>query len=107
MNQEMEKILTGNRRLLKNLNSNVMLNLIRFNAPISGSNLAEINYMMPSTVRNILKNLKKEGLILKIGIGNSAKLGGRRPTLWKICGPCGYVVGNQLEINEFQAILVV
>lgn len=34
----MEKILTGNHRLLKNLNSNVILNLVRTNTPIFGVN---------------------------------------------------------------------
>ena len=90
----MEKILTGNQSLLKKLNSNVILNLIRTNAPISGASLAKTTGMRPSTVQNILKNLEKKGLISNIGIGNSTKMGGRRPTLWKICGNYGYVVGG-------------
>jgi len=102
----MEKILTGNHRLLKNLNSNIILNLVRTNAPISGASLAKIIGMRPSTVQNIFKNLEKKGLVLKIGTGDSTKLGGRQPTLWTICSYYGYVVGIQLEINEIQAVLV-
>ena len=106
MKPNSRKILIGNHRLLKNLNSNAILNLVRTNAPISGANLAKITGMRPSTIQNILKNLEKEGLVLKIGSGNSTKLGGRKPTLWKICGDYGYVVGIQLELNEIQAVLV-
>ena len=69
----MEKILTGNHRLLKNLNSNTILNLVRTNAPISGASLAKITSMIPSTVQNILKNLEKEGMVLKLGTGISTK----------------------------------
>ena len=62
--------------------------------------------MRPSTVHNILKNLEKEGMVLKIGTGHSTKLGGRRPTLWKIRGNYGYVLGIQIEINELEVVLV-
>lgn len=106
MKQDTEKILTGNHRLLKKLNRNIILNLVRTNTPISGASLAKITGMRPSTVQYILKNLEKKGLVLKIGTGDSTKLGGRRPTLWKICGNYGYVVGIQLELNEIQAVLV-
>ena len=102
----MKKILTGNHRLLKNLNSNVVLNLVRTRAPISGASLAKITGMRPSTVQNILKNLENQGLVFKTGVGDSTRLGGRRPTLWKISGEYGYVVGIQLEINEIHAVLV-
>jgi len=50
----MEKILTGNHRLLKNLNSNVILNLVRTNTPIFGDRLAKITGMRPSTVQNMV-----------------------------------------------------
>jgi len=49
-------IITGNYRLLKDLNSNIVLNLVRTKSPISGAELAKITGMRPSTVQNILKN---------------------------------------------------
>ena len=76
----MAEIITGNYRLLKDLNSNVILNLVRTNAPISGAELAKITGMRPSTVHNILKNLEKERMVLKIGTGSSTKAGERSPT---------------------------
>jgi len=100
------EIITGNYRLLKDLNSNVILNLVRTNAPVSGAELAKITGMRPSTVHNILKNLEKEKMVLKMGTGSSTKAGGRRPTLWKIRGNYGYVIGLQIELNEIEVVLV-
>jgi predicted NBD/HSP70 family sugar kinase len=62
--------------------------------------------MRPSTIQNILKNLETNGMVLKIGTGDSTKLGGRRPTLWKIRGKYGYVIGIEMEINEIEVVLV-
>lgn len=102
----MKEILTGDYRLVKHLNSSVILNLIRTRSLISGADLAKITKMRPSTIMKILKNLERKGLIVKAGIGNSTHLGGRRPTLWEICGSYGYVVGLQLELNEIHAVLL-
>jgi len=101
-----DKIITGNSRLVKDLNSNVVLNLIRTKAPVSGAQLAKITKMRPSTIHNILKALEKQKLIVRSGIGDSTRLGGRRPMLWNIRGNSGYVIGIQLEINEIGVVLV-
>jgi len=50
----MEKILTGNHRLLKNLNSNVILNLVRTNTSISGARLSKSTGVRPLTVQNMV-----------------------------------------------------
>ncbi|MBN1465575.1 ROK family protein [candidate division KSB1 bacterium] len=99
-------ILTGNHRLLKSINSTVIRDLVRTDSPISGAQLAKITGMRPSTVQKILKNLESQGLVTKIGIGASTKMGGRPPTLWEICGHHGYAIGIQLEMNEIRAVLV-
>ena len=102
----MSKIITGDYHLVKNLNSYVILNIIRTKSPISGAEMAKITGMRPSTVMNILKDLEKKGLILNSGTGESTQLGGRRPTLWEICGNYGYIIGIELEVNDIHAVLV-
>lgn len=102
----MKKIVTGDYRLVKKLNSSTVLNLIRTRAPISGADLAKITHMRPSTVMKILRSLERKGLIVKIGQGNSTRLGGRRPILWEVCASYGYVIGIQLELNEIRGLLV-
>ena len=77
----MKKIITGDYRLVKSLNSHIVLNLIRTRGPIYGADLAKITGMRPSTIMSILRNLEKKGLIFKSGTGASSVQGGRKPTL--------------------------
>lgn len=102
----MQKVVTGDYRLVKNLNNQLVLNLIRTNHQISGAALAKITRMRPSTIMNILKNLENKGLIVKAGTGNSTVQGGRRPILWEICGNYGYIIGIKIELNEIYGVLM-
>ena len=102
----MKKIITGDYRLVKNLNSHIVLNLIRTRGPIYGADLAKITGMRPSTIMSILRNLEKKGLIFKSGTGSSSVQGGRKPTLWEICGNYGYIIGLQIELNEVHGVLI-
>ncbi|HNY91526.1 MAG TPA: ROK family transcriptional regulator [bacterium] len=102
----MKKIITGDYRLVKNLNSHIVLNLIRTRGPIYGADLAKITGMRPSTIMSILRNLEKKGLIFKSGTGASSVQGGRKPTLWEICGNYGYIIGLQIELNEVHGVLI-
>ena len=97
MNQDMERLLTGNHSLLKNLYTKGILNLVRTKAPIFGSNLAKIAGMGLSAVHDILINPDKKGLVLKMGTGNSTKFGSRQPTLWRFCCHYGYLIDIQLN----------
>lgn len=102
----MKKIITGDYRLVKSLNSHIVLNLIRTRGPIYGADLAKITGMRPSTIMSILRNLEKKGLIFKSGTGASSVQGGRKPTLWEICGNYGYIIGLQIELNEVHGVLI-
>ena len=55
MVKNIAKIVTGNQGLVKNLNSNIVLNLVRTSAPISGAELSKLTGMRPATIQNILK----------------------------------------------------
>ncbi len=102
----MKKIITGNYHLVKNLNSHIVLNLIRSRGPIYGADLAKITGLRSSTVMKILQNLELNGLIVKTGIGSSTPMGGRRPTFWEINCKYGYIIGIKIELNEVQGVLV-
>ncbi len=102
----MKKIVTGDYRLVKHLNNQIVLNLIRLRGPIYGADLAKITGMRPSTIMNILRDLESKGFVRKAGIGNSTVHGGRRPLLYEICGDYGYIVGLKVELNEMQGILI-
>ncbi len=102
----MTKVITGDYHLVKDLNSKLVLNLIRTRGPISGADLAKISGMRPSTIMNILRHEEKKGLIVKVGTGHSTVQGGRRPTLWEICGNYGYIIGIKIELTEIRGILI-
>jgi predicted NBD/HSP70 family sugar kinase len=102
----MTKVITGDYRLVRDLNSKFVLNLIRLNGPISGADLAKQSGMQPSTIMNILRPEEKKGLIIKAGTGHSTAQGGRRPTLWEICGNYGYIFGIKIELTEIRGILI-
>lgn len=99
-------MITGDYHLVKNLNSQIVLNLIRTRGPIYGADLAKITGMRSSTIMNILRNLEKKGLIIKSGYGQSTPQGGKRPTNWEICGNYGYIIGIKVELNEISGILI-
>jgi len=102
----MKKIVTGDHRLVKSLNSQIVLNLIRTRQPIYGADLAKITGLRPSTIMNILKGLMNDQLILVHGTGNSSTQGGRRPTLYEIRSDYGYIIGLRIELNGLQGILI-
>ncbi len=101
----MKKIITGNYHLVKKLNNNIVLNLIRSRGPIYGADLAKITGLRSSTIMKILQDLERKGLIIKTGLGSSTPQGGRRPTFWEINGNHGYIIGIKIELNELLGVL--
>ena len=102
----MKELVIGDYTLVKNLNSHIVLNLIRERGPIYGADLARISGMRSSTIMNILRNLEKSGLIVNAGAGESTRQGGRRPTMWEVNGHYGYVIGLKIGLGEIQGVLM-
>lgn len=82
---------------MKELNEIKILNLLRNEAPISRSELAEYTNITKVTISEIIKRLDNEGYILEIGKGKSTKKGGKRPTLMKLNPDKGYVIGIEYK----------
>jgi len=103
----MEQILTGNHRLLRNLNSNVILNRIRTQAPAIGTNFAFINNAKPSGMQNILKSLEDTKSILKNKTAYGPFWGIQAPVIVKIVKilACNIDINSQLPGNEKRKIL--
>jgi len=99
-------MLTGDIRLIKNLNDSIVLNLIREKEIISGAELANITGMRPSTIANIIKNFIAKELIVGMGKGKSTEKGGKRPFLWSINKVSGYTIGIDVEIGQMTAVLL-
>ncbi|NOX89627.1 MAG: ROK family transcriptional regulator [Calditrichaeota bacterium] len=97
---------TGDIRLIKDINARLVLNLIREHKVISGADLAKITGMRPSTISNILRELKSKNLIVNLGKGESTDKGGKRPYLWGLNDEASYVLGVDVELGEITAVVL-
>ncbi|HZQ06993.1 MAG TPA: ROK family transcriptional regulator, partial [Anaerolineae bacterium] len=93
----MATLRTGNRELIRRINQNLLLNLVRMQGPISRAELAKRTQLSPATVTYITQNLLDRGLVHVIGPGSSN--GGRRPELLKLEPRAGFVVGVKLSAD--------
>jgi len=100
-----KQIRRGSSQLMKKINRNTTLNLIRNRSPISGAGICSLTRMRASTVSNIINWLKKKNLITRIGTGSSSSKGGRRPVLWEINPRSGYAIGLEVGVNGIKALV--
>lgn len=85
---------TGNRDLIREINQNLLLNLVRTQGPISRADLSKRTHLVPATVSQIAQSLLERGLINEVGEGSSS--GGRRPMLLRLEPQAGFVIGVKL-----------
>ena len=84
----------GNRDLIKRINRNLALNLIKSREPVSRTQIARLSGLGLATVSGITAELIEIGLVREIGEGVSS--GGRRPVLLGLNRQAGFVVGVKL-----------
>jgi glucokinase-like ROK family protein len=93
----------ANRDLMRDINRNLVFNLIQRQGPIARADLARISGLSPATVTGIVNELIEIGLVHEIGTGESS--GGRRPVQLCINRGAGFVVGIKLmEQNISSAV---
>lgn len=84
----------GNRDLIRKINRNLVLTLIKNQGPVSRTDLARVSNLSTASVSNITSQLIEDGLVHEMGEGVSS--GGRRPVLLRLNYKAGYVVGVKL-----------
>jgi len=89
-----------NAQLIKKLNEVRILNLVRYEGPISRIELAKKTGISKVAVSEIIRRLDDAGFILEIGKGTSTKRGGKRPTMIKINPENGYVFGIEIHLKR-------
>lgn len=87
----MARLRRGNRNLIKEINRNLVLNLIKSRGPISRTDIARLSGLSPATVSGITADFIASGLVHELGEGEST--GGRRPMLLRLNYQAGFVVG--------------
>ena len=93
----------GNRDLIKEINRNLILNLIKNQGPISRTDLARFSRLSPASVSGITADLIAAGMVLVTGEGESR--GGRRPVMLRLNKQAGFVVGLKLMENALTIAL--
>ncbi len=99
----MSDLRAGSRDLMRDINRNLVLNLIRSDGPISRTGIVQRTHLSPATISGITGVLLEAGLIRETGSGESS--GGRRPVLLKFEPQAGFVIGLKLTERAITAAL--
>jgi N-acetylglucosamine repressor len=86
---------TGSKRLLRDLNQNIVLGLIAEQGPLSRTDLARLCGLPGATITQIVGDFVAADLISEVTSGESS--GGRRPILLSIQARAGYAVAVKLR----------
>ena len=84
----------GNRELIKEINRNLVLNLINRHGPVSRTELARLSGLSAATITGITSDFIHNDLIFEKEEGDSS--GGRRPILLAVNPRGGFTVGLKL-----------
>ncbi len=84
----------GNRLLIKEINRNLVLNLIKKHGPISRAEVARLSNLSAATVSGITAEFIDSDLVRETGEGESR--GGRRPVMLRLNHRARFVVGVKL-----------
>jgi len=94
----MNKPRRGNRDLMRAMNRNLILNMIRSQGPLSRTQLTELSGLSVGAVSQIVNALLSAGWINEAG--ESDYTGGRRQVMLRLNPTAGYVVGLKLMENR-------
>jgi glucokinase-like ROK family protein len=85
---------TGNRQLMQELNTSLVLNLIRETECTSQVEIQNKTSLSAGTISRITKELKQKGFIETVGPGSSTS--GRKPVMMRFNPKAGYVISAAL-----------
>lgn len=90
------KLRTGNKQLIRDINTLLIVNEIRLKSPISRTDISKNLKLGLSTVTNIIEELKKQNYVIESGEADST--GGRKPIILTFNYNWGYTIG--IKIGE-------
>ncbi len=97
---------SGSTRLIRNLNQQHILNLVRMFPGITGREISNQTGLQISTVLYTLKTLQKKGLIRSAGFGPTTTVGGKPPLKWRLNPEYGFILGIELLSREARLVLL-
>src|ERR1700687_478340 len=93
----------ANRDLMRDLNTNLLVNLVKTEGSISRAGVARLSKLSPATVSGIVGRLVRSGILSETA-GSPNRLG-RPPVLLRLNERAGYVIG--IKLTEFGLTTVV
>lgn len=95
--------LTGDQFLVKQINSSIVLDLIRIHSPISRAAVSVKSGLNKGTVSNLVNQLIETGLVEELGQGESS--GGRKPVMLNFNQRAGYAIGIDVRVDAAAAVI--
>ncbi|MDI7247824.1 MAG: ROK family transcriptional regulator [Bacillota bacterium] len=93
----------GNQKLVKSINRNIVLNIVRQHGPISRADAARMSQLYPATVSSIVNDLIDEGFVREVGLGDST--GGRQPVMLELNRGVYAACGASIEVGRLRVCL--
>ncbi|MDA3860482.1 MAG: ROK family transcriptional regulator [Melioribacteraceae bacterium] len=97
---------SGSSKLVKHLNRQHIINLVRMNSSISAREISQVTGLQISTVLYTLKKFEAKGYVRRIGMGGTTIQGGKPPVLWDIASDYGFTFGIELLSKEVSLVLL-
>jgi N-acetylglucosamine repressor len=94
----MKTLVRGNRDLIKAMNRNLLLNIIRREKQLSRTQLTDVSGLSVGAVSQITTELLEKNWLLETGEGDYT--GGRRQTMLRLNPNAGYAIGVKLMENR-------
>lgn len=96
-------IRAGNQRLIREINQNLIVEVIRKHGQMSRAELAKKLKLSAPSVSSNIEQLLKQGILREVGEGDS--IGGRRPILLEFNKDYGYIAGIDLSSEDMRIAL--
>ena len=93
----------ANRDLMRDLNTTLVVNLVKSEGPISRAEIARRTKLSPATVSIIVSRLMAIGILFEVAMGQ-AKLG-RPPVLLRLNERAGYAIGVKLKQDGLTTVI--
>jgi N-acetylglucosamine repressor len=95
---------SGKPKSLKQLNTRVVLDLVRARDAISVADISETIHLSKTTVKKILDMLAEAGILLSAGKGDSTQEGGKKPELYRFNMKYGYSISLHVTPEDLIAV---
>lgn len=95
----------SDRSQMKQMNQQLVLQLIQGRGPISRRDITQISGLSPATVSGITSALIDLGLVHEVGEAEETGRAGRRAVLLRLNPNAGYVVGVKLAVHTISSVI--